>query len=101
MKAVADARAIAARFRARDTTLTPQSFTRWITKPDLVRLKGLPGYVEPVNVKSSTREALAKMLQFNADFVPVIDERGRFVGVARGSQLIGTLVSALAAVEVR
>ena len=101
MKALVDARAIAAQFRMRDTKLTPRSLTNWITKPDLVRLKGLPGYVEPVDVKSTTREALAKMLQFDADFVPVVDEHGRFIGVSKGSQLIGRLVSALAAAEGR
>ena len=52
-------------------------------------------------MKSSTREALAEMLRFDADFVPIMDERGKFVGIARGSQLIGRLVSALAAAEVR
>lgn len=101
MKAVADAREIAARFRAGDPELTPEAFTDWITNPDLARLKGLPGYVEPVGAKNSTREALAKMLEFDADFVPVMGEDGRFVGIARGSQMIGTLVSALAAAEHR
>ncbi len=101
MKAVADARAIAAHFRTPDAKLTPRLLTDWIAKPDLARLKGLPGYVEPVGVKSSTREALTKMLQFDADFVPIMDEQGRFVGVARGSQLIGRLVNALAAAEAR
>ena len=101
MHAVADARAIAAHFRTGNAKLTPRSLTAWITKPDLMQLKGLPGYVEPVGVKSSTREALAEMLRFDADFVPIMDERGKFVGIARGSQLIGRLVSALAAAEVR
>ena len=40
-------------------------------------------------------------LQFDADYVPIKDANGKFIGVARGSQLIGRLVSALATAEDR
>lgn len=101
MKGLADARAIADRFRAKDPALTPRLFTRWVEQPDLKAIARLPGYVEPVAHNSSTREALSKMLEFGTNHVPVTDENGKFVGTADGSQLMGTLVNALAAAESR
>lgn len=98
MVAMADARAIAERFQAGDPALTPDALTRWIEDADRERLRGLPGYIDAADALPgtlSTRDALAAFLERDSADLPVIDETGRFIGVAHRAQLMGTILMAL------
>lgn len=102
MVAIADARAIAARFDANDPTLSPEKLTDWIKEADIARLSRLPGYIDAdwaLTANTNTREALSVMLERNVESLPVINDSGRFIGVTYRSQLVGTILMALTAVE--
>jgi hypothetical protein len=98
MVGMADARAIAERFETGDPMLTPDDLTRWIEDDDRERLRGLPGYIDAADAllgTLSTRDALAAILERNTADLPVVDQAGRFVGVAHRAQLMGTILMAL------
>ena len=84
MVGMANARAIAERCETGDPMLTPDDLTRWIEDDDRERLRGLPGYIDAVDV-------LAVILERDTADLPVVDQAGRFIGVAHRAQLMGTI----------
>ena len=95
---VADARAVAEEFRQSEAVLDAKALTAWINGSDIEQLRGLPDFVdggEALLANVSTRDALSVMLKRNAERLPVVDETGRFLGIAYRAQLVSTILIAL------
>lgn len=96
---IADARAIAARFRAPNrATVTPNQLTDWIEQADINALSLLPGFVSAevaIQVSASTRQALNFMVQEHAELLPVVDAAGVFKGIVHRDQLVLAILNAL------
>lgn len=100
MVGIADARAATAQIKANSPSITWDSFTNWIKQSNVAMLSRLPGYLEAkdaIKNTMTTQEALAKMLEINADRLPVVDANGRFIGIAYRAQLMGKILMALSA----
>lgn len=91
---LADARALQSIFTTR-TQFTSNDFERWIVQADRNALNRLPGYTPSENAISETIEiqkALERLSELNLESLPVVDNRGYFVGMAERSQLVSSML---------
>ena len=93
--ALADARSLADVFANPGAPYTPEQFAQWLDSSDKTALARLPGFISSehaVALTTDKRRALQRMESLNADTLPVVDDKGRFVGIVNRSRLTASLI---------
>ena len=98
--AMADARELIALFQAEHPAYTAKDFANWLNRPDTLALSRLPGFIpakHAVTEEADKGQTLRKMETLNLEILPVVDNKGYFVGIVNRSRLTASLLIDVAA----
>lgn len=92
---MADAQQTAAILQAESGPFSAVTLANWLNSGDRGQLQNLPGFVSPANAlreNSDKREALQRMNALDAGTLPVVDDKGRLVGIVDRSKLTASIL---------
>lgn len=72
-----------------------EEFAGWLNRSESAKLGRLPGFVaadQALNENASKQEALQRMDEMNVEWLPVVNDKGQFVGLADRSRLAASLI---------
>lgn len=98
--AMADARELIALFQAEHSPFTAKDFAEWLNRSDTKALSRLPGFIPAkytVTKEADKGQTLRKMETLNLEILPVVDNKGYFVGIVNRSRLTASFLIDVAA----
>jgi CBS domain-containing protein len=93
--ALGDARQLLAAVRSSPPFVSPEELAGWLNRGETEALVSRTGFVpakDAVKTEVKKRDALEKMEERHASWLPVVDERRRFVGIVDRSRLVASLI---------
>ena len=90
----------ARRLKASRKSQTAEDFADWLNRPDTLALSRLPGFIpakHTVTEEADKGQTLRKMETLNLEILPVVDNKGYFVGIVNRSRLTASLLIDVAA----
>lgn len=89
------ARDLASVVQTEHSGFTLEEFAAWVNESDVRSLGRLPGYIpadQALRENTNKREALERMDELNVDWLPVVNDQGRFAGLVDRSRLTASLI---------
>lgn len=92
---IIDSRTLHSLLVNRESNISAADFARWINRGEISRVRQLPGFIstdEAILPSSEKQLVLERMEKLNLEFLPVVNEETKLVGIVSRSRLTASLI---------